>query len=165
MTEDRKAAGKLLYDVLKERHISKAEFAREIGRQPHNVYRWCDGKEFSRKNRQEAALGLGLAQDFFEAPDEQERRETEAKEVFARFLKRPYARRLSPAQLSVIKSIRWVDEETRPSVALYETLSAVLLGDIPDDWSVAMRVAGTNESIDRTADLTRRPRRRKTPPK
>jgi hypothetical protein len=163
VSEERRAAGELLRQVLREKGISKAEFARLIEREPHNVYRWCAGKEFSRENREQAALGLGLARDYFDQPSEQDRRELEAQRVLAQFLRRPYAKRLNPAQLGVIKSVRWLDEEERPSLALYETFAAVLLGDIP--LRGAMRVAEANDAIDRTVDLTTRPRRRKTPPK
>lgn len=160
---EREAAGRLLNQLLKERHISKAEFARQIKREPHNVYRWCSGKEFDLKNQQQAARGLGLAEDHFSQPDETKKRELETQREFAAFLRRPYAKRLTQAQIAVIKSLRFVDATVRPSVALYEALASVLLRDIPEH--AAMQVAETNDAIDRTAVLGVPLRRRKRPVK
>jgi hypothetical protein len=156
--------GERLKRILDERNLGKSKLARlivtEVGGACayHNVHRWTLDREFTPRNQERAARALGLAPDYFTAPDAAEQRERHAREVFETFLQRPLAQLLTPGELDILASMKFTDPAIRPTVALYETFAAFLRGLVTAEEIAD--VAAHNAELDRTVSGKSPPRRR-----
>lgn len=159
--------GSELARILHERGISQTALAIRIGTQRKNVNRWCHGFEFAPPNQRVAARALDLPDDHFgrtPCPTQRaglaeriqaERAEAETREAYGRFLRESkVADALTPADLAVLRSIRFPDESVRPTKAFFEAVSYALLGAIRRDEIVD--VARENAALDEAIDRKRR---------
>lgn len=151
--------GEELARILGERRATQTWLAHRIGVQRKNVSMWCRGFEFTRANQALAARALDLPDDHFgPIPPEQrlrgvahrlllERLERETREAFGRFLRESHvATALTPADLDVLRSIRFCDGTTWPTKAFYEAVAFALMGAIRRDEILEM--ARVNHALD-----------------
>lgn len=150
--------------LLAERELGQTAFARIVEETTgtkcgfHNVHRWLNGKEFTARNQERAARALGLAADYFRAPNEAMQREREAREALEQFLATDYGRSLTPPQVEVLKTVRFLDPRMRTTPAFYEALAAAVRGHIRMDevLTVASDNAALDESLAHKPPLKRR---------
>lgn len=148
---------RLLARELKARKVGKSELARRIEElglgecKYYRVHRWTErDSTFSPDDRKRAALGLGLPMDYFDDPIGVARRQGAVRAVLDQFLAtKPVAALLSPAEVDVLRSIRFDSPELpEPSVAFFESVALVLRGMIrPDE---VRKVADVNSALDRS---------------
>jgi hypothetical protein len=153
--------GRRLAALLTKRGIGKTAFGEQIGRKFHTVHRWCLGFEFGPDNQRTAANALNEPPDVFEDPSSAVRRARHTRAVLEEFrATRPVANKLSAADWSVLRSIRFHADGLRPTVAFYEAVALALIHAIPVDE--IMRVAADNSAIDAT--LAHKPPLKRRPP-
>jgi hypothetical protein len=155
----------MLADLLHERGLGQTQFAESIGVKFHNIHRWIRGFEFTRFNQRLAARGLLLPDDHFGPQDsgprpstrsdgvahrlQMERHERDTREAFGRFLRESaVAASLAPADIAVLRSIRFTDDGLRPTKAFYEAVSFALKGAIRREE--ILPVAALNAALDAT---------------
>lgn len=172
------AEGRRLATILEERKIRPSTFARSIDRAYYHVYRWRRGLEFTPENQAICCTALGLPPGTLadrnavriarehagSAPPltspTARQAELDAREALEAFSRTPLAATLSPAQWSVLRSMRFYDPTLRPSVALYNSVAYALHGAIRVDEIAS--IAAVNSTLDDSlARKPRLPRRRK----
>lgn len=156
--------------ALKQRGLSPPDFARQSGLKYVWVNRWIRGFDFPPARQAQAAEALGLPLDAFDPASEElrataarretvARREAEAARVLEAFTERcPIAKALTPSDWRVLRSIKFLDADLRPSVAFFEAVAYALRGAIRVDeiLSVAEENAELDDSLSRKPPLTRR---------
>jgi hypothetical protein len=153
--------GRRLAALLAKRGIGKTAFGEQIGRKFHTIHRWCLGYEFHPNNQRVAAAALNEPLDVFEDPTSAVRRARHTRAVLEEFRgASPVAKKLGPADWSVLRSIRFHADGLRPTVAFYEAVALALIHAIPVDEILS--VAADNSAIDAT--LAHKPPLKRRPP-
>lgn len=170
----RRDSGRRLDDVLTARGISRARFGGMLAppRTYQKIWRWTRGVDFSQENRDAACDALGLPRGHFdpvpvppEDAAEHERQRArqlavarEARHALDEMLQRPIAAALAPADVALLRSIKFHGRERLPSVAFFEAVAAALLRLIRHDEIEP--VARFNAAVDASIAHKRRQRHR-----